>query len=677
MTIAEGTLIWTPPRELIENSHMTAYMGWLRDRRGLSFSTYDQLWQWSVSDIEAFWESIWDYFPIRCDAPYDRMLDNPQMPGARWLTGARLNYVEQLLVHEETFPDAVAMHCYSEARPYHRYSWSALGNRVRVLASWLRARGVSPGDRVVAYMPTAPETVIAMLATIAIGAVWSSAAPEFGHRTVVDRFAQIRPTFAFIADGYRFAGKDFDRRSVAKEIAASLPTLREIIWLPLLREASDTPDFGLPVTQFSDAVSGPSVDRTDFAFERVAADHPLWVLFSSGTTGLPKTLVHGHGGMILEHLKANALHLDLKPGSCRFFYTTTGWMMWNGLISSFIAGSSIVLYDGSPFHPAKDQLWKIAAEAGVTNFGASPAFVAGMQKDNIRPGELFDLSRLGSVFMSGAPASPETFEWFYAAVKKDLWVTSQSGGTEFCSGLVGSVPLLPVYAGEIQARSLGVAVEAWNSAGNAVINEVGELVVTKPMPSMPLGLWNDEGDRRYRETYFEAFAGVWTHGDFIKINERGGCYIYGRSDATLNRHGVRIGSAEIYETVESVEGVRDSLIVCVELSDGGFYMPLFVQMHDGHDLDARTKEAVVSRLRAERSPRHVPDEIIPVPAIPYTLSMKKMEVPVRRLLLGKPAEQSFQADALADPKAMDWYLDFARSRAANKHLGAAAGTNSG
>jgi acetoacetyl-CoA synthetase len=586
------------------------------------------------------------------------------MPGAVWFPGSRVNYAEHALRREaDAGSDEVALVHSSELRPLATTTWHELGDQVRRLATQLRALGIQPGERVAAYLPTLPETVVAMLATIAIGAVWSSAAPEFGARTVIDRFAQIEPAVLLVADGYRFAGKDFDRAEEIGTILRALPSVRHVVWLPYLHpDATTAPVPG--ALRWETLLAGPRVARDDFAFERVDERHPLWVLFSSGTTGLPKAIVHGHVGMVVEHLKSTVLAQDLSPQTRMFFYTTTGWMMFNALCSALLAGSSIVLYDGHPAHPGPELLWRLAEQAGATTFGASPTYVQIMQKAGLVPRERFDLSRLRGVLLTGSPVTPEATAWFYTNVKADLAVTSPSGGTELCAGLVGGTPLLPVRAGEIQARLLGMDVHAWNEAGAEVIDEVGELVVTNPAPSMPLHFWNDPGDVRYRETYFERFPGVWRHGDFLKINQRGGAYIYGRSDATLNRFGVRIGSAEIYRAIERLDEIADSLVVCLELPDGGFWMPLFVRLAPGAALDDALRARIVATLRRDCSPRHVPDEIHAVDAIPYTLTGKKMEIPVRRILGGMPPERAASLDAMMDPRALAWYVAFAAARAA-------------
>ena len=659
MMVKEGQLLWTPSTKFAKDSNLSRYMEWLHTSGRHSAKDYDALWQWSVSDLEGFWSSIWDYFEVRSDTPYQRVLGGGKMMGAKWFEGSRVNYAEHLLRYEaRAKDDEVVFHHLSEARPLAAMTWHELGRQVRIVATQLRAMGIVPGDRVVSYMPNVPETAIAMMATVAVGAVWSSAAPEFGVKTVIERFAQISPKLLFASDGYRFGGKPFRREAEVRRIAGELPTLERVVWLPYLEAGDHLPD--LPnVMSWNALLAHPDVPRENFRYETVAYDHPLWVVFSSGTTGLPKAIVHSHVGVLVEHLKLMHFHIGLRPGANMFFYSTTGWMMWNLLLSALLTGSAVVLYDGNPAWPSLDLLWKLTADTGVTSFGASPTYVQMMEKANLKPGETFDLSRLESIVVAGAPSTPETFEWFYRCVKKDLWVTSQSGGTEICSGFVGAVPMLPVYAGEIQTRVLGMDVHAWSDDGKELHDAVGELVVTRPFPSMPIHFWNDEGDKRYREAYFEVFPGVWRHGDFIKINQRGGCYIYGRSDSTLNRFGVRIGTAEIYRAVEQVAEIADSLVVCCELPGGHFFMPLFVRLKPDLVLDDALRSRINARLREDCSPRHVPDRIYAVDAIPYTLTGKKMEVPVRKVLMGWPLEKAASRDAMTNPEAIDWYVRFA------------------
>jgi acetoacetyl-CoA synthetase len=659
--VMEGELLWSPRREFSDASNLARYMRWLKQSRGTEFKDYEALWRWSVKDIEGFWASIWDYFQVLSDRPYKRVLDQRIMPGTKWFEGSHLNYAEHLLRAEgQTGEGRTVFHHLTENRPLAVMSWAELGRQVRILATQLRALGVVPGDRVVSYMPNVPETAIAMMATVAIGAVWSSAAPEFGVKTVTERFTQIQPKILFAADGYRFGGKDFKREGEVRSIIDALPSLERVIWLSYLDPTGTVPSALPKAVSWARLMDHQAVPRDKFRFERVEYDHPLWIVFSSGTTGLPKPIVHSHAGVLLEHLKLMHFHLNLGPESVMFFYSTTGWMMWNLLLAALITGAAVVLYDGNPAYPSIDFLWKLAADTGATSFGASPTYVQMMEKAGLRPGEQFDLSRLEGVLVAGAPSTPETFEWFYRCVKRDLWVTSQSGGTELCSGFVGAVPLLPVHAGEIQTRMLGMDVHAWSEDGRELIDEVGELVATSPFPSMPIRFWNDAGDKRYRESYFEVFPGVWRHGDFIKINQRGGCYIYGRSDSTLNRYGVRIGTAEIYRAVEQVEEVADSLIVCCELPGGHFFMPLFLRLKPGFQLDEALQGRINARLRSDCSPRHVPDRIYQVEAVPYTLTGKKMEVPVRKILMGWPLEKAAGRDAMANPEAIDYFVRFAQ-----------------
>lgn len=666
--VSEGQWLWSPAAEQARASNLQRYMDWLGEARGQPCHDYAALHRWSVQQPDAFWRSIWDWCGVRYDGDATRVTDGAPMPHTRWCPDARVNYAEHVLRHEEQAEadgegGRIAFHHATEAQPLRAMSLRELGSQVRRLATRLRELGVQPGDRVAAYLPNVPACAVAMLATASIGAVWSSAAIDFGVRSVVDRLRQIAPKVLIAADGYRFGGKDFARRDEVVQIAQALPSLQQLVWLPVLGGGvpADLPDLPCRVQAWDALLAGPEVPRAAFRYARVDAAHPLWIVFSSGTTGLPKPIVHGHTGVLVEHLKLMHLHMDLRAGDVMFFYSTTGWMMWNLLVAALMTGAAAVLYDGSPVHGGPGCLWRLAADAGATSFGASPTYVQMMEKDGLEPGRHFDLARLRSVVLSGAPSTPETFDWFYRSVKRDLWVTSQSGGTELCSGLVGAVPLLPVHAGEIQARMLGMAVEVWNDAGEPVVDEVGELVVTRPAPSMPIGFWNDADGARYRESYFEVFPGTWRHGDFMRLTPQGGCYIYGRSDSTLNRYGVRIGSAEIYRVVEEMEEVADSLVVCCELPGGRFFMPLFLRLRDGVPLDDALRARIAQRLRTLCSPRHVPDVMVAMARIPYTLTGKKMEVPVRKILMGRPPEQAASRDAMADPAALDAYVAFART----------------
>jgi acetoacetyl-CoA synthetase len=658
--VEEGQLLWAPPPSLLARCNLAAYMEWLSRRSGRAFTDYESLLRWSISDSAEFWASIWDYFDVRSGTPYLKVLEAPAMQGAVWFRGSSVNYAEHVLRHEEQAGASdVAFFYASELRPLASMAWAELGRQVRIVATQLRALGIKRGDRIVAYMPNVPQTAVAMLATVAIGAIWSSAALEFGASTVIDRFGQIAPTILFASDGYSFAGKEFSRRSEVAQIIAGLPSLEHVIWVPNLGMGDTGVDLPGAIL-WSQFLDHPDVARQAFIFDRVPHDHPLWILFSSGTTGLPKAIVHSHVGVLIEHLKLMHFHLNLSPTSVMFFYSTTGWMMWNLLVSALLTGAAAVLYDGSPVHPSPSFLWKLAAETGTTSFGASPSYVQMLDKLGLEPGREFDLSRLESVVVAGSPSTPETFDWFYRSVKKDLWVTSQSGGTELCGALVGAVPLLPVYAGEIQARCLGMDVHAWNDEGKDIVDEAGELVVTTPFPSAPMYFWNDPDRHRYREAYFETFPGVWRHGDVIKINGRGGCYIYGRSDSTLNRHGVRIGTAEIYRALEQIDEVVDSLVVCCELPGGHFFMPLFLRLKPTLTLDDALRKKISTWLREACSPRHVPDRMYAVSEVPYTLTGKKLEVPVRKILLWWPPHKAVSRESMMNPGAIDYFARFAQ-----------------
>lgn len=660
---AEGDLLWTPGPDIIEAANITRFVRWLEAEKGLIFADYDALWRWSVADLGGFWSALWDYYQIISHSPLEEIVAADGVFGARWFQGARVNYGEHLLRHEEKAAPGETAFCHlSETRAQASVSWQELGDRVRKLATAMREMGIGPGDRVVSTMPNVIETAVAMIATVSIGAAWSSAAPEFGAKLLLERFGQIAPKLAFVTDGYSFNNRLVSRAEDVAAMVAGLPSLTHVVWLPFI--GTPRPEItGVDLRDYEHLLQGPPVPREDFAFEPVAADHPLWILFSSGTTGLPKAIVHSHAGMVAEHLKAMGLHCNLGPGKRMFFYSTTGWMMWNAVVASLITGASAVLYDGSPVHGGIDRLWHIAAETGTTLFGANPTLVQTMHAAGVRPADICDLSALEAVLVGGSPATPATFQWFYDHVKADLWVTSQSGGTEFCSGLAMGVPTLPVRAAEIQARGLGIDLQVWDDAGHPLIGQDGELVVAAPAPSMPIRFWNDEGDQRYLDSYFSIYPGIWRHGDLAKISETGGVYIYGRSDSTLNRHGVRIGTAEIYGVVDPIDGIADSLIICIETRGGGYYMPLFVKPEPGAVADDGMRAAIVRALKENASPRHVPDEIHFVPTIPYTLTGKKMEVPVRKLLLGAQPGSVASRDALSDPDSLDWFADFATSPA--------------
>jgi acetoacetyl-CoA synthetase len=657
--VREGDLLWTPSAEWVQRSNLTAYMHWLARTRNLKLESYAALWRWSVSDLDGFWASIWEYCGIQVSAPYERVLGRRAMPGAEWFPGARLNFAEHALRHER--PGADAVYHLSERTALRRMSWEELGAAVRVLATQLRSLGIGPGDRVAAYMPNVPQALIALLATTAIGAIWTSCGPEFGTRGVLDRFTQLGPKLLFCIDGYQYAAKAFDRRGELAKIIAALDSLEHVVCVPYLSPHERT-KLSKHTLFWDDLLKHSPISAREFRFEQVAFGHPLWILFSSGTTGLPKAIVHSHGGILIEQLKALNFQMDMQPGERLFFYTTTGWMMWNFLVSCLVANVCPVLYDGSLVHPEPDSLWRMYEESGAAMIGANPGYVALLENAGVVPREKFALENLRSVMLAGSPVTPEVMEWFYRNVKQDLWVQNGSGGTDICSAFVAGVPLLPVRAGEIQARMLGVDADAFNERGESVVDQVGELVIKQPMPSMPVFLWNDRNFERYRDSYFAEFPGIWRQGDFFRINERGSCFVLGRSDATLNRHGVRIGTAEIYRSLALLPEIDDSLIVNLDLPGGKFFMPLFVKLRDGRALDRALEDRMRAKLREEYSPRHVPDKIYQVPDIPYTLTGKKMEVPVRRILAGLPLATAANRDAVANPHALDFFIEYARTQ---------------
>ncbi len=653
--VREGDLLWTPSAEWIANTNLTAFMGWLARERGKKFADYTALWQWSVTDIEDFWQAIWDYFDVRSSSPPRCVLESRTMPGARWFPGARLNYAEHVLRHERPGADAVL--ALSETSPLTGVPWTDFAGQVRILATQLRALGIKPGDRVAAYLPNIPQAMIAMLATTAVGATWAVCSPDFGADGALDRLQQLSPKLLFCCDGYRYGGKAFDRSGELGKILAALTDLEHVVHLPHIDEDS-RPAFANTVT-WHDLLDHPPIAAADFGFEQVPFEHPLWILFSSGTTGLPKAIVHSHGGILLEAMKLTSLNMDVHPGERLFFFSTTGWMMWNFLCSSLLVGACPILYDGNPAYPDVDVLWKMAQDAGAHVFGASPTFIDIMSKAGIVPGQKYDLSRLRAIMPAGSPVTAEHTAWLYRNVKRDLWVCPGSGGTDCCTGFVGGVATQPVYAGEIQAPHLGVAAKAFDAHGRSVVDQVGELVITEPMPSMPVKFWNDPGDQRYLESYFADYPGIWRHGDFFRINARGGCFVLGRSDATLNRHGIRIGTAEIYRALAHLDAIDDALVVNLDLPGGRFFMPLFVKLKAGKRCDADLAKRIADCLRQHYTPRHVPDKIIAVPDIPKTLTGKKMEVPVRKILMGVPAEKAANRSAMANPSALDFFIDYA------------------
>ncbi len=644
--------IWEPTPDSIELAHVTRYMRWLASERGLRCDRYQDLWRWSVSDLDAFWGSIWDFFGVRASERYTRVLAKDVMPGAEWFPGVDLSYAEHALARRDDHPAVIAR---SETRGLENtttITYAELATQVAAARAGLARLGVRRGDRVVAYMPNIPETVVALLATASLGATWASCSPDFGTRAVIDRFSQLGPVVLLAVDGYRYGGTDFDRTSELAEIEHALPTLRATVVLPYLR--SEAPRGRATWSELTSEIA-------PLAFERVPFQHPLWVLYTSGTTGLPKGLVHGHGGILLEHLKSLALHNDLGPDDRFFWFTTTGWMMWNYLLGILPLGGTALLFDGNPGYPDLSTLWRFAADTRMTYFGTSAPFLHACMKAGLTPGAALDLGALRGVGSTGAPLSPEGFRWVPAMLGRPILVGSVSGGTDLCTAFVQSSPLLPVRAGELQCAALGAKVEAYSPDGRPVTGEVGELVITRPLPSMPVSLWNDPDGARYRASYFEMFPGVWRHGDWIRFTPEGSCVIYGRSDATLKRAGVRMGTAEFYRVVEELPEIADSLVV--ETGEDNALV-LFVVLGQGAALDDRLRSRLNATIRAELSPRHVPDRIISVPAIPKTLNGKKLEVPVKRILAGQPLTGAVSEGAMADPRTLSALVDAYRREAA-------------
>ncbi|MCV0402916.1 MAG: acetoacetate--CoA ligase [Chloroflexi bacterium] len=645
-------VLWQPPDDVRERTRIGTYLSWLERERGLTFADYDALLAWSIEDLDGFWSSVWDHFGVSGGEAPGPALADARMPGSRWFPGAQLNWAEHCLRLAGRRDDDVVVIARSQTRERITMTAAELRDAVARTRAGLRRLGVRRGDRVAAYLPNVPEAAVALLATASLGATWSSCAPEFGTRSVVDRLSQVEPKVLLTIDGYRYGSRDVDRTAEVAAIREALPSLRSTVVLPYLYPTETRIPDAMP---WADLVA----DHEPLEFAPVPFDHPLFVLYSSGTTGLPKPIIHGHGGILLEHLKIHALHHDLGGEDRFFWFSTTGWMMWNYLVSGLAVDATIVLYDGSPAHPDLGALWQLAAEERVTYFGTSAPYLMACRKADLRPAEIVDLSAIRGIGSTGAPLPAEGFRYVYDAISRVAHLQSVSGGTDVCTAFVGASPLVPVWEGELSCRHLGCAVEAFSPDGRSLVGEQGELVITAPMPSMPVGFWNDPAGDRYRAAYFEDFPGVWRHGDWITFTERGSAVISGRSDATLNRGGVRIGTAEFYAVVEANPAVADSLVVHLDDEDR---LLLFVALAPSRELDDGLRAEIVGELRGTLSPRHVPDEIVAVPAIPRTLSGKKLEVPVKRILTGTDPELAASRGSLSDPASLDPFVAMAGAR---------------
>jgi acetoacetyl-CoA synthetase len=655
--VEPGAELWVPSSAQTDVSGLADYQRWLAASRNLRFGDYDALWRWSVDELETFWDSIRDYFDVIADGDPDPVLASRAMPGARWFPGLRLNYAEH--VFRQASGERPALIARSEDAPPDVVSWARLAEMTGAFAHTLRERGIGPGDRVAAYLPNRAETVAAFLACASIGAVWTSCAPDMGPGVVTDRFGQVAPRVLLATDSTSYNGRIHDRSESVARLLESLPDVSTVVHVPG-PAGGDGASAWRDVLPWREAVA----TAAPLSFERLPFDHPLWIVYSSGTTGLPKAMVHGHGGIVLTHLKTMSLQHDVRAGDRLMFLGGTGWIVWNLAMGALLTGATNVLYDGNPAWPQPDALWRFMDEQGVTLFGCGAAYLSNCMKQGLTPRTFAALESLRAINATGSPLPVEAYRWVYEDVKRDVWLASISGGTDIASGFVACAPTLPVHAGEIQCRELGVAAHAFDERGRAVTDEVGELVVTEPMPSMPLRFWNDPDDARYRESYFEMYPGVWRHGDWIRFTPLGTAVIYGRSDSTINRFGIRMGTAEIYSVVEALPEILDSLVVDLEYLGRPSFLALFVVLRDGCPLDDALQARICAEIRKAASPRHVPDDIFVAPGIPRTLTGKKMEVPVRKLLLGMPRETVASPDAMANPESLDYFEDKARELAA-------------
>lgn len=656
--MSSNRMLWNPDSAFINQANLTRYNNWLAENHQLHFEDYTALWQWSVDHPDDFWESIAAYFEVEFYSRPTTIMSKDPMPNTKWFEGATLNYAGHIFKQKSA--DRPAILFKREDREIEKISWESLEEQTATLQTYFRKLGMVKGDRVAAYLPNIPQATVGMLAATSLGAVWSSCSPDFGSGSVLDRIKQIEPKVLLVVDGYQYNGKAYGRMETVKEISENLPSVEKVICIPYLEETQDFK--GIKNAVLWDELMQQKTE--ELSFTPVDFDHPIWILYSSGTTGAPKAITHGHGGMLLEHLKYMNLHNDIHPGENFFWFSTTGWMMWNIVQASLLAGATMVLYDGSAGYPNMNVLWKLAEELPIHHFGTSAPYIIACMKKGLKPGKENNLSGLRSIGSTGAPLPPEGFDYVYEEISPKVWLCSMSGGTDICTAWVGGNPWKPVYEGEIQSRALGCSMYAYDEDAQPVFDEVGEMVVTKPMPCMPVFFWGDDHKERYLSSYFEMFPGVWRHGDWVIITQEGGVIIQGRSDTTLNRQGVRIGTAEIYRAVDKITAVQDSLIVNVELPQGGDYMPLFVLMKEGESLTEDIKKRLNAQIKSECSPRHVPDEIIAVADIPLTISGKKMEAPVKKILMGKSIEKAANRGAMKNPESLEIYEKIAREKLA-------------
>ena len=652
MTVEEGQILWKPSAEVKREAIITNFMNTLAKEKNVNLETYEELWEWSVNNIEDYWEFIWKYFNVKHSQGYEQVMRSSSMMDTKWFEGSSLNYAENIFKNKVTKQPII--HSKSEIRNLSIMNWDELTDQVASVSTYLRRRGIRPGDCVVAYLPNITEAVVAFLATASIGAIWSICPPEFGVSSTLSRFKQIEPKIFITVDGYQYNGKTYEKLNDAKEIVSEMESIEEVIVIPYVNETPDDSMFENK-SNWSEILE----EKGTLHFEQVPFDHPLWVLYSSGTTGLPKAIVHGHGGILLTNLSGQVIQSDIKPGNRYFWYTTTGWMLWNTVVGALNGGAEIILYDGSPTYPDNSVLWKLAEETKMTHFGTSPNFIQDCMKRNVVPKEIAKIGSLEAFAYTGAPLPPKGFQWVYDHVQSDIRLIASAGGTDICGSIVSSSLILPVYAGEIPCRSLGISVYSYDENGDPIYDEVGEMVITKPIPSMPLFFWGDEHNERYEESYYNKYANTWRHGDLLKITNRGTAVIYGRSDATINRGGVRSGSGEIYRVVEAIPEILDSLVVDLSGYNRKSILLLFVRVKEDVHLSDQLKETINHVIKRDVSPRHLPNDIIQIQSIPMTITGKKLEIPVREVLLGRSVDEVVNTDAMRNPESIEFFKGLA------------------